>query len=324
MDTTDLPRLSLNQRVQHAALALAVLVSLGTGIAAAVHPEGGGGTGAAHFIAGLVAVGALAYHLVYVAVRGYVEAQGWNSFPLRWTGADTAAALVDLRAVLAGSPRADAGEYRPSQKALYWWTLLAVGTTGLTGIGLGFWEHVGTLGHLEGLAALHRGVALLLMAAFLWHLYGVFTWEGRWWPEWSWLSGRLDAGKAARKLPAALREHRARVAAEEESPSAVDEDQRARERQLVEREEVEAELEKGNRLALAEQYVEALYHYRRALELFPGYSQARYNMARVLSRMGEREAAVEAYRAFLEAEPFHPLARTAQEAIDELTGGGRP
>jgi tetratricopeptide (TPR) repeat protein len=88
---------------------------------------------------------------------------------------------------------------------------------------------------------------------------------------------------------------------------------------------VQQELEKGNRSALEERYVEALYHYRRALELYPDYSQARYNMARVLARMGEREMAREAYQQFLAADPFHNLAGKAQEAIREIDAGtGQP
>ena len=85
---------------------------------------------------------------------------------------------------------------------------------------------------------------------------------------------------------------------------------------------MQAELELGNRLALEERYVEALHHYRRALELYPGYSQALYNAARVLALMGEREMARETYRQFLDADPFHPLARKAQAAIRELAGDG--
>ena len=84
---------------------------------------------------------------------------------------------------------------------------------------------------------------------------------------------------------------------------------------------MQEELEKGNRFALEERYVEALYHYRRALELYPDYSQARYNMARVLVRMGEREMAREAYQQFLATDPFHRLARKAQEALRELDAG---
>ena len=49
-----------------------------------------------------------------------------------------------------------------------------------------------------------------------------------------------------------------------------------------------------------------------------GYSQARYNMAVVLRKMGERSMAVENFREFLRDDPFHPLARKAQEFIAEI------
>ena len=174
---------------------------------------------------------------------------------------------------------------------------------------------------LPQLAALHRGCALLLLVSILWHLYGVLTWEGRWWPEWSWITGALDGaqgrtqGAGGLAAPPALA--RGTGAGGEATP-----EQQERARLTREKDEVQEELEKGNRFALEERYVEALYHYRRALELYPDYSQARYNMARVLVRMGEREMAREAYQQFLAADPFHALARKAQEAIRELDAKG--
>ncbi len=321
MATRGLPRLGANQRAQHAALAAAVLLALGSGVGEGLIPTLGESARRVHVAAGLAALAVLGYHLVYLSVRGYVEGRGWSSFPLRWSGADAAAAAADLRRLLGGGAHPPAGDWRPGRKLHYWWTGAAVGIVGATGVGLGFWESLGTLGSLAALAAVHRGLALLLLASLLWHLYGALTWEGRWAPEWSWITGELDESTARLKMPDALRRHRAREA-EEEGGLPVGADEAQRERLRLEREEVEAELEKGNRLALAEKYVEAVYHYRRALELYPGYSQARYNMARVLARMGEREAAREAYQLFLEAEPFHPLAQKAQEAIDELSRGG--
>lgn len=44
-------------------------------------------------------------------------------------------------------------------------------------------------------------------------------------------------------------------------------------------------------------------------------------MARVLARMGEREMAREAYQQFIATDPFHSLARKAQEAIRDLDAG---
>jgi len=315
-----LPRLNLNQRVQHWLLVLTIGGALASGLVLG-RPFGFGASSlyAWHVLAGFGAIGLLGYHLLYLAVRGYVESRGWAGFPLRWSGGDFEAVLAGLRFVFGGAmapPEAD--EYRPSQKAFYWWTLAALALLGATGSGVGFWGRFGSLSLLPQLAALHRGCALLLLVSSLWHLYGVLTWEGRWWPEWSWITGALAAGKARVKVPGAWRRH----LSEELARAEVTPEDKARERQSQEKTQVQEELEKGNRFALEELYVEALYHYRRALELYPDYSQARYNMARVLARMGEREMAREAYQQFLAADPFHTLARKAQEAIRELDSEG--
>jgi tetratricopeptide (TPR) repeat protein len=317
-------RMSPNQRVQHGLLALAVGTALVTGLVLGRAPAGVSAVIAWHVAVGLGSLALLGYHLLYLTILGYLESSGWAGFPLRWRSGDLGAAVAE-GCFLFGRATAhpEAGEYRFSQKALYWWTLAALTLLGATGLGVGFWDRIGTLLLLPRLAALHRGCALLLLASVLWHLYGVLIWEGRWWPEWSWITGALDAEKARLKVPGAWRRQ---LREESEAAAGValaapGEAERARQSQ--EKARVEEDLERGNRLAREERYVEALYHYRRALEFYPGYSQARYNMARVLARMGEREMAMEAYRQFLAADPFHPLAPGAQEAIRELEAGGK-
>lgn len=322
-----MPRLNLNQRAQHGLLILTVGGALASGLVLG-RPFGAGASSlrAWHVLSGFGAIGLLGYHLLYLAVRGYVEMRGWSSFPLRWGGGDSEAALAGVSFLLGGGTAPpEAGEFRPSQKALYWWTLTALALLGATGGAVGFWGRFGSLPLLPQFAALHRGCALLLLVSIFWHLYGVLTWEGRWWPEWSWVTGSLAAEKAIVKVPGAWRRHLGEESARADADPGAAPEEKARERQSQEKAQVEQELEKGNRFALEERYVEALYHYRRALELYPDYSQARYNMARVLARMGEREMAREAYQQFLAADPFHPLARKAQEAIRELgAGAGRP
>jgi cytochrome b subunit of formate dehydrogenase len=316
-----LPRLNVNQRAQHGALLLAVGGALASGLLLD-RPLGAGLAHTWHVLSGFAALALLCYHLLYLAVRGYVEGGGWAGFPLRWRGDDLAGALAGLRFVFgdaAAAPQAD--EYRPGQKAFYWWTLAALALLGATGVGVGFWGRFGSLALLPQLAALHRGCAFVLLATLLWHLYGVLTWQGRWWPEWSWATGVLDGAKAELKVPGAWRRHLRRLE-EDASGGELSPEQLQRSRLAREKDQVQEELEKGNRFALEERYVEALYHYRRALELYPDYSQARYNMARVLVRMGEHEMAREAFQQFLAADPFHPLAHKAQEAIRELEAGG--
>lgn len=321
-----MPRMNLNQRAQHGLLALTVGGALATGLVLG-RPLGAGASAvhAWHIAAGLGSLALLGYHLLYLAVRSYVESRGWAGFQLRWGGADTVAAAAGMRSLLGGAAEPPViDEFRPSQKALYWWTLAALALLGVTGGGVGFWARLGTLAVLPQFAALHRGCALVLLASVLWHLYGVLTWEGRWWPEWSWVTGELDAEKAKLKVPGAWRRHLSEESVRAAAGAEAAPEEKARERQSQEKAQVQEELEKGNRFALEERYVEALYHYRHALELYPDYSQARYNMARVLARMGEREMAREAYQQFLAADPFHPLARKAQDAIRELEGeGGR-
>ncbi len=319
-----MPRMNLNQRAQHGLLTLAVGGALVTGLALG-RPLGAGAAAARawHIAAGLGSLMLLGYHLLYLAVRGYVESRGWAGFPLRWSGEDTSAAVTGMRSLFDGAaapPVID--EFRPSQKALYWWTLAALALLGATGLGVGFWARFGSLSRLPLFATLHHGCALLLLASVLWHLYGVLTWEGRWWPESSWITGSLDAEKASIKLPGAWRRHLSEESERAAAGAEAGPEEKARERQWQEKAQVQEELERGNRFALEERYVEALFHYRRALELYPDYSQARYNMARVLARMGEQEMAREAYRQFLAADPFHPLARKAQEAIRELEVDG--
>lgn len=317
-------RMNLNQRTQHGLLACAVGAALVTGFLRTRPLEAGAAAAQAwHVAAGFGSLALLGYHLLYLAVRSYVESRGWAGFSLRLRSGDVAAAVDEMRFLFGAGARPEAEEQRSSQKAHYWSVLALLLLLGVTGIGVGFWGRFGTLSVLPQLAALHRGFALLLLAIIPWHLYGVLTWDGRWWPEWSWITGEMALEKARLKVPGAWRRHQG----EESERTAVDAtpEERARERQAEEKAQVQEELEKGNRFALEERYVEALYHYRRALEFYPDYSQARYNMARVLARMGERAMAREAYRKFLDTDPFHPLARKAQDAIRELeAGGGQP
>jgi cytochrome b subunit of formate dehydrogenase len=318
--------MNLNVRAQHGLLAVAVAAALATGLLLG-RPVAGGGASARvwHLFAGVGSLVLLAYHVLYLAVRGYVEGRRWSGYELRLRREDFAAAAAELGHLLGGAPeRPAADEYRVTQKLLYWWTQGALALLGATGVGMAAWARLGTLALLPQLAAVHRGLAVLLLVTVLWHLYGALTGEGRWWPEASWLTGALAGDKAARKLPGAWRRHLLALESEGLQVTASAEEKQ-RERQTREKDDVQAELEKGNAFALEERYVEALFHYRRALELYPGYSQARYNMARVLARMGERDMARETFRQFLEMDPFHPLAQRAQEAMRELEKEqGRP
>jgi len=321
-----LPRMSLHQRLQHGVLVLTALGALGTGYVISGSPVPARVDFdlcyRIHQWSGTAALTLIGYHAVYLFVRGYIEGRSWSTFPLGWAKGDWTNLRRQAGYVLGGGDeRPEADLFRPSQKALYWGTGLLLAGLSLTGVGVGLWEHFTSYNFLPAvglLAQLHRGLALLLLAVTLWHLYGVLTWEGRFMPQWTWITGSMSEELAAAKVAGHYRAHRVQ---EEERLASIskktDEDEEEIERHL-EKETVEEELKAGNMLAKEEKYVDALFHYRRALERYPGYSQARYNMAIVLRKMGERAMAVENFRQFVEDDPFHPLARSARESIAEI------
>ena len=74
-------------------------------------------------------------------------------------------------------------------------------------------------------------------------------------------------------------------------------------------------LERGNRLAKEGKYENACAAFSEALRLLPGYSQARFNLAVALFRMGDSGAAREQLRIFIEMDPFNPMAEKAREML---------
>jgi cytochrome b subunit of formate dehydrogenase len=317
--------MDLHLRLQHGFLILLTLGALLTGkaVAGGLFPRSADFDlwYRVHQWTGMAAALLLAYHLTYLLVRGYVEGRNWPTFPLAWKKGDIGELRHQAAFVLGRKDARPAGDiFRASQKALYWGTGLLLATLAATGLIVGLWENLGSFGlPLLGFASrLHRGLSLVLVATFLWHLYGVLTWEGRFAPQWSWITGQLPEDLAAAIVPGhhrnALQQEEERLASVSRK-SAEEEEEEARQ---LEKDEVEEDLQVGNRLAKEEKFVDALFHYRRALERYPGYSQARYNMAIVLGKMGERAMAAENFRQFLKDDPFHPLARKAHEIITDI------
>jgi cytochrome b subunit of formate dehydrogenase len=320
-----IPRMNLHLRLQHGVLLLTVLAALvtGQGIAFAFLPAGTrfGLWYRAHFWCGLGAAVVVWYHILYLLVRGYVEGILWTSFPLAWRSGDWREVREQAAYLWSGGKQPRSGHYRASQKALYWTTAVLVIGLASTGSLIGFWEHFGghlSLSNLGFLAHLHRGLGLILLAVFLWHLYGTLAWKGAWNPQWTWLTGNITEELAGEKVPGFLEEHRQLQERRRESIGRPNTEEKEEEETRLDRRTVEEDLEEGNQLAREEKFVDALFYYQRALERYPGYSQARYNMAVVLRKMGERAMATESFRQFLRDDPFHPLARKAQEFIAEL------
>jgi tetratricopeptide (TPR) repeat protein len=59
-------------------------------------------------------------------------------------------------------------------------------------------------------------------------------------------------------------------------------------------------------------------HYRRALELDPYLTEAYYNMAIVFEQLNQRQAAIEAWKRFIQYEVDESERREARDYIGEL------
>jgi cytochrome b subunit of formate dehydrogenase len=324
-----IPRMNLHLRLQHGVLFLSVLLSLVTGIGSAYSLSAAFGISfetwlRAHRWAGSTAAVLVVYHVFYLFIRGYIEGQGWHSFPLAWKKSDGEELRGLSLYLLTGETKApEAGLYRASQKVFYWGTAILVSAIVVPGLLITYWESLwgfALLPHLGLLAQFHRGFALLLLAFSLWHLYGAFTLEGSWKPQWTWLTGTITEETARSKVAGFYRDfqHQEEIRLTNRKKKSLEEAEE--EARKTAKEHVELDLQEGNRLAKEEKFVDAIFHYRRALEQYPGYSQARYNMGVVLRKMGERSMAADEFRRFVQDDPFHPLAREAQKYIAELSG----
>ncbi len=84
-------------------------------------------------------------------------------------------------------------------------------------------------------------------------------------------------------------------------------------------------LEEGNRLAREGRYEEAASAFEQAIRLYPEYAQARFNLAVARMRQGRGDLAEEQFRAFIEVDPFNPMAEKARDLLREIaaerTGG---
>lgn len=160
---------------------------------------------------------------------------------------------------------------------------------------------------LASLASLHGALGLLVVPLFFWHLFfahfqpGVLFWNA------VWLTGKATVEQVERTRPGWIHSLHP---AEETAPQTETEAEKAA--------SVERVLADGNRAAREGRYGDAERLYAEALERYPGYSQALFNLAVVRLRAGSHEAAKEALVRFLEQDPFNPMAEKARKMIDEI------
>jgi tetratricopeptide (TPR) repeat protein len=324
---------SLAKRVQHLLFILGFTLSFLTGAALR---DGGGLLGSSmvmafgsvnrlywwHALFGLAAAVFLLGHILYLVMRGYVEDISFRLFPLKFGPRDLGAMVSEAGGIVTGR-RTENVRYPPSRRLTYWLFLSGALVISLTGMAIYFWDwlDIGLLSvSLDLIAALHAGTSFLFLVLAIWHIYAVAGGGSRLFALKLAVTGGITEDRLKEYYPVEyrnIREAEARIREEwrKADGTALEEEERSRERRVM-----EETLARGNSLAREGAHLEAAEEYRKALDIFPGYSQAQYNLALVLEKAARRGEALEAYQRFLEIDPFHSLAARVREGIRRLEG----
>ena len=260
---------------------------------------------AVHGLCGALLLALWSFHLVRICLAWL---EGRDPTGLLPRPADFGALAGTL---LRGSSAAPRNRFTFRERFPYLFFLLAVPILSVSGWAV---AHPATVvGMLGGrglltTAALHSAVGLLCVPPLVWHLYfaqlqpGVLFWNS------AWLTGRSAWPKVLATRPewaaSLVRQYQPENALETEIPS------------------VEALLAAGNTAGQQGEFKEAAASYRQALELYPGYAQAWFNLGVVLFRGGDHPGADQALRQFLQQDPFGPMASKAREILARLEGEG--
>jgi len=213
--------------------------------------------------------------------------------------------------VVRGPAAAKLGRFSYRERLPYLFFLLAIPLLGVSGWTV---SHpataVGLLGGpgLLQVAGLHAALALLCIPALVWHLYFALVQPGMLYWNPAWLTGRLDWAKVQTVYPewaAALVPDLSPATGEEEEDRSV-----------------ESLLAAGNAAGRRGDFAEAAECYREAVERYPGYGQAWFNLGVVLARSGDSAGARQALEQFLRHDPFGPMAGKARQLLAELEGQG--
>ena len=78
-------------------------------------------------------------------------------------------------------------------------------------------------------------------------------------------------------------------------------------------------LNEGNELAKNKSYAEAIEKYKEAINIYPNYSQARFNLGVVYKKNNEFAEAINAFKEFIAMDPFNVMVAPAKKGVIELT-----
>ncbi|TLN09907.1 tetratricopeptide repeat protein, partial [bacterium] len=161
---------------------------------------------------------------------------------------------------------------------------------------------------LMAAVAIHSSIGLLLVLPLIWHIYFSMFEPGVLWFNGALFSGRMEFSKLYAKRPDWGREilggfDDLKEQKSEEKPKEVT---------------VEDLLEAGNEAARSGDHKMAAYHFLKALELYPGYSQALFNLGVVLYKSGDFRRSRLVLEKFLAQDPFGPASPKARELLDKI------
>ncbi len=269
----------------------------------------GGATVGTHGLCAGVLLLAWALHLVRVCLA-WLEGRSPLGLLLRPGDAGEAARCLAWKLHL-GATAPALGRFSYRERAPYTFFLVAVPLLGLSGWAVSHpipASRVLGAGGLLLAAGLHSAVGLLALLPVLWHVYFAHLQPGALFWNPGWLTGQSTWARVE-----ALRPGWARQLSDELSPD---------QGQAEEAPSVESLLEEGNRAAREGRYADAEGAFQEALRLYPGYSQALYNLGVVRSKGGDPVGAADALQRFLDADPFGPVAGRARELLDRLRREG--
>lgn len=272
---------------------------------------------------GLKIMPAPGVHPVFALLAALAWATHMVRVCIHWLGGGTTTGLlfragdaVDLgKALLWGvfarktPPRL--GRYSYRERLPYTFFIFALPVLVLSGFSIAHPKSsMGLLGAsgLLSAADLHTNTALFLMPLLVWHVYFAhFHPEVLFWNN-TWITGKTKFDKIERLRPAWAEEFLSDDEPEESAKSKAP--------------NVEDILAVGNAAAREGRYAKAEVSYLDALAHYPGYSQALFNLGVVRQRAGKIEEAKDAFKQFLDQDPFNPLAVKARESLKELEGSG--
>ncbi|GAB6061288.1 tetratricopeptide repeat protein [Deferrisoma palaeochoriense] len=277
-----------------------VLGALATGPALETPALGAGwpvDPGFLHGVSAFLVALAAGLHLVRVALWWLEGRNPWGLVPRPGDLADL------VRACLPWAKPPPRGRFSHRERFGYlgfWIGLLGLGITGWAVAHPGVVvEGVGPA-NLVRAARIHSALGLGLLLPLGWHLYFALVAPEKLPWNAAWITGRVSWYLAARAWPTWVGETE-RPAEEEPRPPSV-----------------EDLLARGNQAAREGRWDEAAAAYREALALYPGYSQALFNLGAVYAKAGRTADARETLERFLEQDPFSPAAPRARELLSSL------